>query len=306
MRRSGADRTQRGKKLSASNVIRSAANAILFGVMAVIVGALALGYFLFGQVHETIYDTSDISAANECRGMVIGADATLTRFVFFNERVEVGRRYKELCVLDIHKGVVPFVEKLTGYKNETVAKPYLEVGSSFQRLPPQLAKPFEGSSLPRVQFNSQGLILVKEGDFTGDGIEAAVFSYDELGLASYSFANWPADAFAAVYQEVHVEFERVYLDADEYVVSLHNGSQKLGSFNVTLEKSASPREGVVIGGNVLISMDGSASAYTSRGEKLPVEFCCVENLRLLPGNPNWILSRGDRLKAWRTADLGLR
>jgi len=287
--------------MNSAAVLKKSLDLILFGVVIAVGTPIAIGYFSYQWIADAFSDSSSISFASECRGRIIGADNSMSRFVFYGENKSGASTLQELCVTDLNEGAVEFYDHPEGYKNKRALGRHLIVNSRFSVLPPELAKPFKSADLPRFQFNSQGLLLVREE--YGDRIEAAAFSYEELGLAGYSFSDWPADSFAGFSSGLLVNYEKIYNDDDEYNVSVTNGSEQLASFN--LRQTEAWGQGLVVRNHVLIPMDDEVAIYDFSGRQTGDGFCCAERIRLLPGHPDWILAESDELRLWKVSELGL-
>jgi hypothetical protein len=288
----------------AGKVAKAYLNAIAFGILFLFLAPIAAVVFLRDWGYELLNNSSEIKVANPCEGSVIGADDSGTRFVFYAENWRAASRQEHvLCILDVNGGPVTFSEQRDGYKHEVSLGSRLPLYRRFQPLPTELAKPFEETKLPRFQFNEHGLVIVREA--TGPRIEAAVLPYEDIGLEQHTFNKWPKDTFSAVYTGPKVSIERVYHDADEYLVTVDAGNENLASFELTMDPETY-KEGLVAGNSVLIINDRNVSAYDFNGEPKGDDFCCIKTLDLVPGSPDLLISRGDTFKVWRLSQLGLR
>lgn len=287
--------------MNSAAVFKRSLDLILFGIIIAVGAPIAIGYFAYQWVADTFSDSSSISFASECRGRVVGADNSMSRFVFYGENESGRSTLQELCVTDISQGAVEFYDHPEGYKNKRALGKHLLVNSRFQALPEELAEPFKSAGLPRFQFNSQGLLIVREE--YRDRLEAAAFSYEELGLADYSFSDWPADSFAGFSSSLLVNYKKIYHDDNEYKVSVMNGSEEVASFD--LRQTGAWGRALVVRNHILIPMDDEVAIYDFFGRKIGNGFCCAERIRLLPGHPDWILAEGDELRMWKVSEIGL-
>ncbi|WP_225776450.1 hypothetical protein [Pseudomonas sp. Marseille-Q5115] len=279
-------------------------DAIVFGVMLVVVCVVGAGYYAYHSAKDFILDNSEISIGNECEGNVVGADDTLSRFVLYSARYNSRAFEKKICILDKKSGLIEFSEKLAGYKDKTIYSKEKNITGLFKDLPVEMAQPFEAVSLPRIQFLNNALLIVDRDQFTPNHIQAAVLNYSELNLEGFSFSRWPKDDFVPMDSNYDVLFEKMYQDADDYVVSWKQFGSKepAGKFEQTL-KGADSLSGLFLGDKVLISNSGKVTAYALDGHTLAGKFCCGARLALLPGNPKWIVSNGDPLRLWQTSTV---
>jgi len=225
----------------------------------------------------------------------------MTKFIFYGEGRELRSKYNELCIMDINNGPVVFYNHPPGYKNKQSLGTYLNLESRFTALPAELSAPFKDAILPRFQFSPDGLVILR--GIYSDRIEAAVVAYADLGLSSGAFSHWPQDAFAGFTEGANVNFSKVYHDDNEYDVSVTAGNVDLASFKLRLGEDL--KRGLVVGNHVLIAVDGDVSIYDFSGAKAGDDFCCVDRIRLMPGNPSWLLSEGEQVRAWKLDELGL-
>lgn len=287
--------------MSKVSLLGSTLNTIFFGIILAVAGPIVLGYLMYQWLWSSVYDSSSISFNNECQGRVIGANDAMNKFVFYNEEQSGRSILIKLCVMDRENGAQVFYDHPEGYKNKRALGISLTINSRFSPLPSELAALFRSAELPRFQFNSQALIIVRHE--YQDRLEAAMIPYDELGLVSKDFGNWPTDTFSGFSGGPKVNYSRLYYDDNEYQVSVTNDDIPITTFNIRLDKT--PGYGVVFNNHILIPLGQEVAVFDFHGKKLSGDFCCVDRLRLMPGNSNWLLSEGDGIKLWQAEDIGL-